>query len=87
MIWVLFNGKIPHLNLPHYGERASIVLFTHSAVYSKVAGDAVALAAKAGFCVPTLPYKFAPQLEDLKFINQGVSTAVKAYQYLCTSTL
>ena len=62
------------------------MLFSHASVCSKVAGDAVALAAKAGFCAPTMPYKFVPQLEDL-FINQGVNAAVKAYQSLCKSTL
>lgn len=32
--WTQINGRIPHKNLPFYGKRGSIVLFTHSALCS-----------------------------------------------------
>ena len=47
--WTPINGRIPHKNLPHAGDRVSIVLFTHSAAASRNSSQALTGCAMAGF--------------------------------------
>ena len=85
--WAFINGRVPHRNLPHAGDRISIVLFTHSAAAGRHAGDAIVEAANFGFPVPPGPIACTPSLDELKFINMGMGPAAIAYRLLCESTL
>ena len=89
--WTPINGRIPHRNLPFFGKRGSIVLFTHSALCApvvsagtvKVVEDLVEL----GFPVPSMPIKTDTSAADLLCINEGLGPAAISFKMLCESTL
>ena len=85
--WHCFNGCIPHANLPYFGQRISIVLFTHSAINSPTAAYAVSTAAENGLPMPAIPCKYVPSVVEQYNINGGMPHAANSYKMLCESTL
>ena len=85
--WTLINGLIPHRNIPHFGDRVSVVLFSHTAANGRHAGEAAAQIAAAGFPVPQCPFTYSPRPEEQRFIRMGLGNAATAYRMMCESTV
>ena len=59
--WLLADGRVPHGNLPFYGQRVSCIAFTHSASMADNAKVALHSAASHGFPLPHAQTGHAPR--------------------------
>ena len=85
--WIVADGRVPHGNLPFYGQRVSCVAFTHAAIKNENVQNALHMASNAGFPIPFQrgPADIDPSL--IKYTNLLPMQVQNLYENFCLEIL